>query len=66
MDNYNPISTPINYGMKLLKNYDGKAIDAILYKSLVKSLRYLICIRLDTLYGAQLMNQFMKEPKSTH
>ena len=45
---------------------EDKVVDPTLYKSLVESLRYLICVRMYILYEARLLSYFMEEPKFTH
>lgn len=37
MKNYNPVSTPIEYGLMLSKDLEGKKIDSTLYKQIVGS-----------------------------
>ncbi|MCI74105.1 reverse transcriptase, partial [Trifolium medium] len=51
MDDANPVSTPMEYGIKLSKHEEGEILDPSLFKSLVGSLRYLTCTRLDILYA---------------
>ena len=52
MDDCNPVSTPVECGVKMSKYDEGERVDATLFKSLVGSLRYLTCMRLDILYAA--------------
>jgi len=47
MEDSNPVKTPIETRIKLLKEGDGKTIDATYFKQIVGSLRYLTCTRLD-------------------
>ncbi|XP_028110771.1 uncharacterized protein LOC114309257 [Camellia sinensis] len=61
-----PINTPVECGVKLTKHEDGENVDATLFKSLVRSLRYLTCIRLDILFGVGLVSRFMEAPTMTH
>ncbi|KAK6151637.1 hypothetical protein DH2020_014272 [Rehmannia glutinosa] len=54
MDNCKLINTPVECGIKLSK-YDGEEkVDPTLYKSLVGSLRYLMCTKPDNLYATVL------------
>ncbi|KAJ4781946.1 polyprotein [Rhynchospora pubera] len=66
MANCNPVSTPVECGVKLSRHDKGNVIDATLYKSLVGSLRYLTCTRPDILYAVGLVSRFMEEPRTTH
>ena len=60
------VCTPIKYGTKLSKHGDGMIVKPTYFKSLIESLRYLICIRLAILYGVGLISHFMEEPKSAY
>ena len=66
MEESNAISTPVDCGIKLSR-YDEKSnANAIYFKSLMGSLRYLTCTRLDILYEVRLVSHYMEKPKSTH
>jgi hypothetical protein len=52
--------------VKLSRHDKGKVVDVTLYKSLVGSLRYLICTRPNILYVVGLVSRYMEEPRSTH
>ena len=49
MDDCNPKSTPMECKIKLFKDDEAKNFDPILFKSLVRCLRYLTYKRLDIL-----------------
>jgi Reverse transcriptase (RNA-dependent DNA polymerase) len=66
MKDCKPVKTSIDCGVKLSRHDKGKVIDTTLYKSLVDSLRYLTCTRLDILYAVSLVSRYMEEPRSTH
>ncbi|KAJ3701279.1 hypothetical protein LUZ61_004984 [Rhynchospora tenuis] len=66
MDDCNPVCTPVESGTKLSRYDDGKAVDATQYRSLVGSLRYLMCTRPDIAYGVGLVSRYMEEPKTSH
>ena len=53
-------------GTKLSKFEGGASVDANLYQSLVGSLRYLTCTRLDIAYSVGVVSRFMENPKQTH
>jgi Reverse transcriptase (RNA-dependent DNA polymerase) len=61
----NPVNTPVESGTKLSRYDEGKAVDATLYRSLVGSLRYLMCTRPDIAYGVGLVSRYMEELKMT-
>jgi hypothetical protein len=48
------------------KNDEGEKINSTTFKSLVGSLRYLSCTRLNILYGVGLVSRFMEIPIMTH
>ena len=58
--------TQVITGLKLSKDGDGSTIDPTLFKSLVRSLMYLIATRPDTMYGVSLILIFMESPKYSH
>ncbi|KAH9667537.1 hypothetical protein KPL70_021079 [Citrus sinensis] len=66
MNDYKPISTPVECGVKLSKHDEGEDIDPTFFKSLVGSLRYLTCTRPDILYVIGLVSRYMENPKTTH
>ena len=43
MLNSNPVSTPVECGVKLSKNDDEEKVNPTFFKSLIGSLRYLTC-----------------------
>jgi hypothetical protein len=66
MDDANPISTPMECGIKLSKHDEGEIVDPSLFKSLVGSLRYLTCTRPDILYAVGVVSRYMENPTTTH
>jgi hypothetical protein len=66
MEDCRPVCTPVDCDVKLSRHDKGKVVDVTLYKSLVGSLRYLICTRLNILYAVGLVSRYMEEPRSTH
>ena len=59
MINSKPITTRIEMGTKLSKYEEGD-VDPSYFKSLVGSLRYLICTRPDILFSVGLVSRFME------
>ncbi|GAA0173738.1 transmembrane signal receptor [Lithospermum erythrorhizon] len=67
MQNVNPVSTPIECGVKLSKDDSyGEQVNPTLFKSLVGSLRYLTCTRPDILFAVGLVSRFMEKPSTSH
>ncbi|TYK05470.1 Retrovirus-related Pol polyprotein from transposon TNT 1-94 [Cucumis melo var. makuwa] len=66
MINSKPVTTSIETGTKLFKHEEGDDVDPSYFKSLVGSLRYLTCTRLDILFSVGLVSQFMESPTTTH
>jgi hypothetical protein len=66
MNECNFINTSVESSIKLSRYDEGKAIDVILYRSSVGSLRYLTYTRPDISYGVGLMSWYMEELKMTH
>ncbi|TYH82844.1 hypothetical protein ES332_D02G089200v1 [Gossypium tomentosum] len=62
----NPIETLMECGVKLSKFDDGTKEDSILFKSLVGSLRYLTCIRLNIRLAVGVVSHYMEAPTSAH
>ena len=66
MGNCNPISTPMEPDAKLSKYDEGERVDANRNWSLVGSLRYLTCTRLDLPLSVGIISRFMEEPTYSH
>ena len=66
MDDSNPVGKTMECGIKLSKHEKGNKVDPTLYKSLVGSLRYLTCTRLDILYAIGVVSQYMENSTTTN
>ncbi|GKV22816.1 hypothetical protein SLEP1_g32638 [Rubroshorea leprosula] len=66
MKNCNSVTTPIDKGVKLVKDPGGKSVDSKLYKQIVGSLMYLTTTRPYTMHGVSLISRYMKHPKELH
>ena len=53
-------------GAKFSKYDEGERVDANRYRSLVGSLRYLTCTRLDLSLSVDIISRFMEEPIYSH
>ncbi|XP_057719117.1 uncharacterized mitochondrial protein AtMg00810-like [Arachis stenosperma] len=57
----NPTNTPMECGVKLSKEKEGvRKVDQILFRSLVRSLRYLTYTKLDILFSVRLVSRYME------
>ncbi|GKV47061.1 hypothetical protein SLEP1_g53999 [Rubroshorea leprosula] len=66
MKECNPVSTPIDAGMKLAKNPEGMKVNSTLYKQIVGSLMYLTTTRPDIMHAVSLISRYMESPKEMH
>ena len=66
MKDCNSISTPIECGVKLHKDHDGKKVDSTLYKQIVGSLMYFTATRPDIMYSVSLISRYMESPTELH
>ena len=66
MVEYNPTNTPMEAQLKLKKEGGGRSVDAILYMSLIGSLRYLLHTRPDMTYSVSILSRYMVNPNSDH
>ncbi|KAG6510355.1 hypothetical protein ZIOFF_028365 [Zingiber officinale] len=66
MDKSKPINTPVECVVKLSKHDEEEKVNPTFFKSLVGSLRYLTCTRLDILYAVGLVSRYMEDPTTTH
>ena len=66
MQDCNPVRTPAETSLKLVKDPDGKKIDSTLYKQIVGSLMYLTTTRPDIMFAVSLISRFMENPTEMH
>ncbi|RZC15548.1 Copia protein isoform B [Glycine soja] len=62
----NPASTPVEPGLKLVKDESEKSVDSTLFKQVVGSLRYLCNTRPDFSFVVSLISRFSNNPKASH
>jgi len=62
----NPTSTPVEPGLKLVKDESEKSMDNTLFKQVVGSLRYLYNTRPDISFAVGLISRFSDDPKASH
>lgn len=66
MDSCKSVSTPMQEKLKLSKEGAGSFVDAIYFKQIVGSLRYLTANRLDIVHAVGLISRFMEAPRQSH
>lgn len=66
MDNRNLVKNPIVPGTKLVKDENGRKVDATIFNRVVGSLMYLNATRPDLMYGVSLISRFMSCPIELH
>ena len=66
MENLKSVNTPVETVMTLSKKGQGAKVEPVYFKSLVRSLRYLIATRLDILYDVGLVTRYMESPRQIH
>uniref|UniRef100_A0A8R7UMG2 Reverse transcriptase Ty1/copia-type domain-containing protein n=1 Tax=Triticum urartu TaxID=4572 RepID=A0A8R7UMG2_TRIUA len=60
MSDCNKSQTPMECRLKLKKEYEGRAVDQSLYRSVIGSLRYLVHTRPDITYAVGIVSRFME------
>lgn len=66
MTNCNSVGTPVELGLKLTKDHEGKKVDSTLYKQIVGSLMYLTGTRPDIMHAVSLISRYMETPTELH
>ncbi|KAL3741671.1 hypothetical protein ACJRO7_017180 [Eucalyptus globulus] len=66
MKDCNPVNTPVEFGLKLYKDHEGRKVDNTLYKQIVGSLMYLTATRPDIIYYVSLISRYMENPTQMH
>ncbi|XP_066323899.1 uncharacterized mitochondrial protein AtMg00810-like [Miscanthus floridulus] len=61
-----PCMTPMEERLKLTKASTVTKVDAILYRSIVDGLRYLIHTRPDIAFAVGYVSRFMEDPREDH
>ncbi|KAH9781357.1 hypothetical protein KPL71_008429 [Citrus sinensis] len=66
MKNCNSVTTPIEKGLKLVKDLAGRIVDSTLYKQIVGSLMYLTATRPDIMHTVSSISRYMEHPREDH
>ena len=61
-----PCVTPIEERLKLTKASTAAKVDAILYRSIVGGLRYLVHTRPDIAFAMGYVSRFIEDPREDH
>ena len=62
----NPTNTPMEAQLKLKKEGGERSVHATLYRSIIRSLRYLLHTRPDMAYSVHILSRYMVNPTSDH
>lgn len=66
MKNSNCMSIPTEFGLKLVKDPEGRKVDITLYKQIVGSLVYLTATRPDIMHAMSPVSRYMECPMEIH
>ncbi|CAL5368349.1 unnamed protein product [Camellia sinensis] len=66
MVNCNSVTTPVEHGLKLIKDHKGRKVDSTLYKQIVGSLMYLTTTRPNIMHAVSLISRYMENPTQLH
>ncbi|XP_028126303.1 uncharacterized protein LOC114323043 [Camellia sinensis] len=66
MANCNFVGTPIELGLKLIKDHEGKKVDITVYKQIIESLMYLITTRPDIMHAVSFISRYMENLTQMH
>jgi len=66
MKNYNSCDTPMVCRLKLNKLKGGDVVDPTGYRSLIRSLRYIVNTKLDLAYAIGVVSRYMEAPGREH
>ena len=66
MNDCNAIKTPMEVHLKLQREAEGKQVNSTNFRSLIRSLPYLMNTRPDLTYSVSYLSRFMDKPSSEH
>ena len=64
MKDCNLVSTPTEFGLKLMRDDGAKKINATFYKQMVESLMYITSTRPDIMHGVSLISRYTRIEKA--
>ena len=66
MMDYKAMTTPMAFNLKLLSDASLEAVDAIMYRQMIRSLMYLMNTRPDICFAVNTLSQFLTDPRHVH
>jgi hypothetical protein len=66
MEDYKPMTTPMNTNLKKVTTSDSDMVDPMLYRQRIGSLMYLVNTRPNIWFAMNTLSQFMVEPRQEH
>ena len=60
------MTTPMASNLKLLSDASSEAVDAMMYRQMIRSLMYLMNIRPDICFAMNTLIQFLTDPRYVH
>ena len=66
MMDYKSMTTPMESKLKLLSDASSKAVDATMYRQMIRTLMYLTNTRPDICFAVNTLSQFLTDPRHVH
>lgn len=66
MKSCNPCATPLEARLKLSNEKDDVIVDPMAYRSIIRSLRYIVNTRSDLAYSVGVVKRYMEAPNKEH
>ena len=60
------LTTPMASNLKLLSDASSESVDAMMYRQMIGSLKYLMNTRLDVCFAVNTLSQFLTYPRHVH
>ncbi|KAL5845090.1 hypothetical protein ACOSQ3_011154 [Xanthoceras sorbifolium] len=66
MKNCNSVGIPMETGLKLVNDLEGRKVDSTIYKQIVRSLMYLTAKRPNIMHSMSVISWYIKYPGEIH
>ena len=66
MMDYKAMATPMASNLKLLSDASSESVDAMMYRQMIRSLMYLMNMRLDIFFAMNIFSQLLIDPRNVH